>query len=137
MRVEGKIRTRPRLWDKSEDSVEVQLRDEAWLVRKERLPGTDDGTPRERDATLGPYPAGISRPERSEAMEPDRWVTSTNLQVTMVCDEEVRERDRLLLREFGRGAKVAYRILETTQEARPEWGGRLVWALTVERTDEY
>lgn len=136
-RAMGYVRTPPRAWPMVEDSIEVWLTDQAWILRRETGSQTDDGTPVVSEVVFGPYKALLSRASAPERTEPDRQALEIGQTLTIASDEKPLERDRIRVLQAATNELAVWEIKGTVNWRPAAWGNVGVWNVEVERVEEY
>jgi hypothetical protein len=136
-RILGYARSRPRHWDKTEQTFEAWLTDQAWIVRRRKLPGTEDGTPNFTTEEAGPYACKLTAPVTREAEQRDHQSLEVTNSLAIATDEEPRERDRIRIREAGRAVANVYRIEGTVNPRPAAWGQTPVYQVDLVMVQEY
>lgn len=135
-RVMGKVRSEPRVWDKVEASVEVQLEDQLWLVRDRKTGATEDGTPVTAEVVFGPYAADLATFLANEERLQDRFHAEVTHRAVCAMDEEPTTADRVRVRRKGL-PEEHFRLVGHTRARKPAWGGVFLWHLELAKTTEW
>jgi hypothetical protein len=134
-RVFGYIRKQPRVYSMVEDSVEAWMTDKAFLSRKVRGVGTDDGTPNFTTEEYGPYSAKLYISVNREAFQQDHFELEKTSSLVIASDVEPKERDEV--RVVREGISTVWRV-EGSVDPRPSaWGMVPVYQMDVTRLEEY
>jgi hypothetical protein len=126
-------RRRPRIFGLVSEGALAWLEDKAWVMRKQRGEGTDDGTPIFTDVEYGPYPAKLWEGQAQERFVGDRTVLEITRSMALACPFRPVERDTIRVAERD-GTTRLFRVEGTVNNRASAWGETPVW--NVELTDE-
>lgn len=129
----------PRVWTKVIDSVENgYLTDAAWVERREdadaQTPDQTFGTPTTATRTWGPYAAKLAAKTSNDQRHDDRQVVETQYSLSISCDFEPTEGDRIIV--VSDGVKRKFRVPGTVNARRSWWGRTPVWNVELQLTEE-
>ena len=126
MRATQVLRSRPRVWAQSRDSVLAWLTDQAWILREQHFAGTEDGTPNEKLGTFGPYAAKMSAAVPAVFRQPDRFTKESKHTLAIACDIAPLESDTIHVQRFGK----RYRCHPlSVLERRSVWGETMLYGI--------